>query len=167
MFPSFSVALVTGASRGIGRGIAVELARIGFSVAVNYAARRDAAEECRNLCRQAAPADLNASFEIIQADISRGEDRLRLLEAVQERFGWLDLLVNNAGVPPIVRADLLEASEQSFDRVLATNLKGPYFLTQAVAKYWVANLLSLPRTTQAEDREHLLGFGLRGQREPR
>ena len=131
-------ALITGASRGIGRGIAVELAREGWSVAINYARDQEAARECRRLCEQAASDRSNTSFEIIQADVSRPDDRARLLDAVLERFGWVDLLVNNAGVAPAVRADLLEASEESFDRVIATNLKGPYFLTQRVAKFWVS-----------------------------
>ena len=131
-------ALITGASRGIGRGIAVELAREGWSVAINYARDQEAARECRRLCEQAASEPSNASFEIVQADVSRPDDRARLLDSVLERFGWVDLLVNNAGVAPTVRADLLEASEESFDRVIATNLKGPYFLTQRVAKFWVS-----------------------------
>ena len=131
-------ALITGASRGIGRGIAVELARERWSVAINYARDQEAARECRRLCEQAASEPSNASFEIVQADVSRPDDRARLLDSVLERFGWVDLLVNNAGVAPAVRADLLEASEESFDRVIATNLKGPYFLTQRVAQFWVS-----------------------------
>ena len=130
------IALVTGGSRGIGRGIAVELARQGWAVAINYARDKEAALECERLCQQAAPAGSRGPFEIFQADISRADDRARLLDSVIARLGWIDLLVNNAGVAPSARADLLEASEESFDRVLATNLKGPYFLTQRVAKLW-------------------------------
>jgi 3-oxoacyl-[acyl-carrier protein] reductase len=144
MHTASPIALVTGASRGIGRGIAIELARLGYSVAINYAARRDAAEDCRELCRQAAPAGSKASFEIFQADIARSEDRLRLLREVRERFEWIDILVNNAGVAPTVRVDMLSASEESFDRLITINLKGPYFLTQAVANFWVSTLPSLP-----------------------
>src|SRR5207249_6482066 len=95
--------------RGIGRGIAVELARECWSVAINYARDQEAARECQRLCEQAAPDRSNASFEVIQADVSRPDDRARLLDLVLERFGWVDLLVNNAGVAPAVRADLLEA----------------------------------------------------------
>lgn len=134
------IALVTGASRGIGRGIAIELARLGYSVAVNYVSRLDAAQECASLCRQAAPPGSAGAFPVFHADISLREDRLRLLESVSQKFGWIDLLVNNAGVAPKVRADILEASEESFDYVLLTNLKGPYFLTQAVANFWIKNL---------------------------
>lgn len=144
MFAGPSAALVTGTSRGIGRGIAVELARLGFAVAINYATQREAAEECCDLCRKAAPPNSQAHFEIFQADISRTEDRARLLEGARERFGWLDLLVNNAGVAPAVRKDILQASEESYDRVMGANLKGPYFLTQAVANFWVANIVNLP-----------------------
>jgi NAD(P)-dependent dehydrogenase (short-subunit alcohol dehydrogenase family) len=138
------IGLVTGASRGIGRGIAIELARLGYSVAINYVANRDAAEECATLCRQAAAPDSQAAFEPFQADIARAEDRARLVKSVSERFGWIDLLVNNAGIAPRVRADILQASEESFEYVLATNLKGPYFLTQAVANYWIENLAKRP-----------------------
>lgn len=144
MFAAGPTALVTGASRGIGRGIAVELARLGYSLAINYATQREAAEECRNLCQQAAPPNSQPIFEIIQADISRRQDRARLLARVRERLGWLDLLVNNAGVAPTVRVDILQASEESYDRVMGANLRGPYFLTQAVANSWVADLDKLP-----------------------
>jgi 3-oxoacyl-[acyl-carrier protein] reductase len=131
------VALVTGASRGIGRGIALELARTGFSVAVNYASNQAAAEECRRLCERAKTGA--AEFEIFRADIARREDRERLLAEVRARFGWIDLLVNNAGVAPRVRKDILEADEESFDRLIAINLKGPYFFTQAVANFWLSD----------------------------
>jgi 3-oxoacyl-[acyl-carrier protein] reductase len=132
-------ALITGASRGIGRGIAVELARIGFSVAINYAGRRDAALECKQLCEKAAPAKSGCAFEVFRADISKSRDRARLLKQVNERFRWIDLLVNNAGVSPIVRKDLLEAGEESFDRLMSVNARGPFFLTQAVANLWIAS----------------------------
>ncbi len=133
------VALVTGGSRGIGRGIALELARIGFSAAINYAGNRAAAEECQKLCEAQSPSGAGAIFAIVQADISRGEDRARLVEFAKTRFGWIDLLVNNAGIAPRVRADILETSEESMDHLFAVNAKGPYFLTQAVANLWVSN----------------------------
>jgi len=150
------VALITGASRGIGRGIAIELARLGFSIAINYSESADmespthprhqeAALECKRLCLDAAPKEAESSFEVFQADISKGRDRARLLRAVQERFGWIDLLVNNAGVAPIARVDLLEAGEESFDRLMNINVRGPYFLTQAVANFWLAGLNQRPQ----------------------
>jgi len=133
------IALITGASRGIGRGIALALAGRGWSIAINYAADYKAASDCRRLCEEAAPRGGVSSFGVFQADVSRADDRTRLLDSVLAQFGWLDLLVNNAGVSPTPRADLLEASEESFDRLIATNLKGPYFLTQSVAKFWVSH----------------------------
>jgi len=141
------VALVTGASRGIGRGIAIELARLGFSIAINYAQRQEAALECKRLCVQAAPRGAESSFELFRADVSKTQDRAGLLKAVQERFAWIDLLVNNAGVAPTARVDLLEASEESFDRVMNINARGPYFLTQAVANFWIAGLKQRPGET--------------------
>jgi NAD(P)-dependent dehydrogenase (short-subunit alcohol dehydrogenase family) len=130
------VALVTGASRGIGRGIAVELARSGHGVAINFAGNAAAAAECRDLCAAAAPKGAAARFEPLQADISKDADRRRLLAETLRLFGRVDLLVNNAGVAPAVRADLLEATEESFDRLVAINVKGPFFLTQLVARHW-------------------------------
>ena len=144
MFPEFPAALVTGGSRGIGRGICLSLARAGFGVAINYTSNAEAAEECKRLCIEAAPDAKKVKFETIQADVSEPQGRARLTEFVEHEWGWIDLLVNNAGVAPKVRADLLEATEESFDRLMAINLKGPYFLTQAVANYWVAGLQYLP-----------------------
>ena len=136
---SVPVALVTGASRGIGRGISIELARIGFSVAINYASNEAAAAECCKFCEDARPSDGPGRFIVYQADIARRGDRSRLLKAVVRQFGWIDLLVNNAGVAPIVRKDLLEADEESFDRLISINVKGPFFLTQATANFWISN----------------------------
>jgi NAD(P)-dependent dehydrogenase (short-subunit alcohol dehydrogenase family) len=121
--------LVTGASRGIGRGIAVELARVGCRVAINYAGNAEAAAESLRLV-QAAGGD---GFTV-QGDVAVAADRGRLVAETVAKFGRIDLLVNNAGVAPTVRPDLLEAGEESFDRLYAINLKGPYFLTQLVAK---------------------------------
>ncbi|MCC7519853.1 MAG: 3-ketoacyl-ACP reductase [Verrucomicrobiae bacterium] len=133
---SAPVALVTGASRGIGRGIAVALARAGYGVAINYAGNAAAAEECRRLCAATSPEGASTRFAPLQADISQAADRRRLVEETLRLFGRLDLLVNNAGVAPAVRADLLDASEESLDRLLAVNVKGPFFLTQLVARHW-------------------------------
>jgi 3-oxoacyl-[acyl-carrier protein] reductase len=122
-------ALVTGASRGIGRGIALALAAEGFDVAINYASNVAAAEEVKSLAQASG-----VRAEIFKADISSASDRKLLVEQTLSSFGRIDLLVNNAGIAPTVRADLLDASEESFDRLINTNLKGPYFLTQLVAK---------------------------------
>jgi NAD(P)-dependent dehydrogenase (short-subunit alcohol dehydrogenase family) len=134
------IALVTGASRGIGRGIAIALARTGHSVAINFASNHDAALECQKLCQAAAPAGSGTSFETFPGDISAATGREQLLKAVTDCFGWIDLLVNNAGVAPAERKDLLEATQESFDRLISINLRGPYFLTQAVANFWLAGL---------------------------
>jgi 3-oxoacyl-[acyl-carrier protein] reductase len=122
-------ALITGASRGIGRGIAVELARAGNHVAINYAGNAPAAETALALVKSAGGDGF-----IVQGDVARAEDRARMVGETLRRFGRIDLLVNNAGVAPQVRADLLDAGEESFDRLYAINLKGPFFLTQLVAK---------------------------------
>jgi 3-oxoacyl-[acyl-carrier protein] reductase len=129
-------ALVTGASRGIGRAIAIELARTGYDVMINYASNEAAAEEAR---AEALAASNNgeARIEICRADVSVAEDRGQLLAEMREKFNRLDLLVNNAGVAPVARVDLLEANEESFDRLLRINLKGPYFLTQAAARWMI------------------------------
>jgi len=134
--PEPAVILVTGASRGLGRGIAVELARRGHSVAMNYMQNSDAVSETQRLCNAARVSD-GQRFVPVQADVSVHVDRFRLLDEVLSEFGRIDALVNNAGVGPIERADILEAEEGSFDAVLDTNLKGPYFLTQTVAQYWL------------------------------
>src|SRR5438067_6148282 len=135
----FPVALITGASRGIGRGIALELARVGrHDLVVNYAGNEKAALECKELCEKAiSEAGKRVRVEIVQGDISVAEDRKRMVHFVKQTFGRLDLLVNNAGVAPNVRADLLEAGEESFDRLININLKGPYFLTQVASKLMI------------------------------
>ena len=126
-------ALVTGASRGIGRGIAIELARAGCNIAINYASNAAAAEEALTLVRAAGGDGV-----LIKGDVAVAADRERMVAETIARFQRIDLLVNNAGVAPNVRADLLEAGEESFDRLYAINLKGPYFLTQIVAKRMLA-----------------------------
>lgn len=127
------IALVTGASRGIGRGIAVALGGLGWQVAVNYAGNAAAAEECVALVRQAGGDAL-----AVQGDIAVAADRERLAACTAPWGGRIDLLVNNAGIAPSVRADLLDASEESFDRLVNVNLKGPYFLSQLVARRMLA-----------------------------
>jgi NAD(P)-dependent dehydrogenase (short-subunit alcohol dehydrogenase family) len=117
-------AIVTGASRGIGRGIAIELVRT-HQVIATYRGRRDAAESLQ----------AQTGCQIFQCDISSSRDREALIAFAHEKFDRLDLLVNNAGIAPRERRDILEASEEIFDEVLNTNLKGPYFLTQLAARW--------------------------------
>ncbi|MDK2971399.1 MAG: 3-oxoacyl-[acyl-carrier protein] reductase [Candidatus Sumerlaeota bacterium] len=128
------VALVTGSGAGIGRAVALQLARDGYLVVVNSRSAdpaitdRGAGEVKATIEREGGEAD------IVRADVSSAQDRQRLLDTIDERHGRLDLLVNNAGVAPNVRADILDAGEESFDRLIGINLKGPYFLTQLAAK---------------------------------
>jgi 3-oxoacyl-[acyl-carrier protein] reductase len=123
------IAIVTGASRGIGRGIALALAGQGFAVVVNYASNAAAAAEV-----VAAIEAAGGRAMPVQADVSVSADRQRLVNETLATYGRIDLLVNNAGIAPAVRADLLEATEASFDHLIDVNLKGPYFLTQLVAR---------------------------------
>src|SRR5437870_4561805 len=133
-----SVALVTGASRGIGRGIALELAGLGWDLLVNYAGNKTAATETAAACVSAAgQAGCSIRAETFAADVGRSAHRQALLQYTRDSFGRLDLLVNNAGIASLARVDLLEAGEESFDRVLEVNLKGPFFLTQAAARWMI------------------------------
>ena len=137
-------AVVTGASRGIGREVAIGLARSGFDVVINYAANRPAAESTASGCLQAASLQGRTVRTIlVQADIRDSSARIRLINAARDWSPALHLLVNNAGIAPVVRADILEASEESFDHVIAINLKGPYFLSQLAARW----MLEQPPTT--------------------
>jgi 3-oxoacyl-[acyl-carrier protein] reductase len=133
------VAIVTGASRGIGRAVASELAGIGFDVVINhYDFTADGSpDETAAQKTSLEIAAKGAHCIILRADISSAADRARLINAVKEQFGRCDMLVNNAGVAPLKRVDLLEATEESFDRVLGINLKGPYFLTQLVVRWMI------------------------------
>jgi len=127
------VALITGGTRGLGLGIAQQLAADGFDLAIN--GRRDAD----------AVASVVAELEgqgtkvvYCQADVADAADRQHMLDQIRDAFGRLDVLVNNAGVAPNERADILDATEASFERLLRINLQGPYFLTQEVANWMVA-----------------------------
>ncbi len=136
-----SVALITGASRGIGRGIALELAAIGTDLVINYASNLSAAKQTAADCRSSAKTNgKKIRAEIRQADIGNGNDRQKLIDFTKKNFGRLDLLVNNAGVAPDVRADILEAPETSFDRMIDINVKGPYFLTQLAARWMIEQM---------------------------
>jgi NAD(P)-dependent dehydrogenase (short-subunit alcohol dehydrogenase family) len=134
--PPSAAALVTGASRGLGRGIAEALSRDGLDVAIHYGTRRAAAEETEAACRKVATR-AGQKFALVTGDVARTEDRRRILEDTLAALGRLDALVNNAGIAPRVRADILEATEASFDELIAVNLKGPYFLSQLVARHWL------------------------------
>lgn len=132
------VALITGASRGIGRGIALELAKAGHDLVVNFAGNADGARATAADCVAAAKAAGKAiRAEICQGDVGKAADRERLIAFTREQFGRLDLLVNNAGITSIGRRDVLEAREDEFDALMAINLKGPYFLSQLAANWMI------------------------------
>jgi 3-oxoacyl-[acyl-carrier protein] reductase len=123
------VALVTGGGRGIGRGIAEALAEHRWTVVVNYRSNAQAAVQTLHLVKKAG-----GRGAAIQADIADASDRERLVEESLEKFKRIDLLVNNAGMAPRQRLDILDTHEASYNEVMAVNLKGPFFLTQRVAK---------------------------------
>ena len=125
-----SVAVVTGGGRGIGRGIVERLADLGMRLVVNYRSDRDSAESACAEAMRLGSADAVA----VQADVSDLAQGRALVGASLERFGRIDVWVNNAGVAPLRRLDVLETSPESWDRTLGNNLRGPYFLTQAVAQ---------------------------------
>lgn len=131
------MALITGGGRGLGAGVALALAAAGHSAAIGYRSDAASAAATAAACRQRA-AGAGQRFHPLQADVAVPADRARLLAETLERFGSVEILVNNAGIAPRRRADLLQATEESFAEVLATNLTGPYFLTQAVARHWLA-----------------------------
>lgn len=122
------VAIVTGGGRGIGRGIAFTLAEKGWRVVVNYRSNVQAAEEAINEIKA------NGGEAIaLQADIGDIDNHQQFVDKVLETYGRIDLLVNNAGMGPRQRLDLLEMSAESYDEVMTVNLKGPVFLTQRIA----------------------------------
>lgn len=126
------VALVTGSALNIGRQIALALARDGYRVMTTA---RNSAEDAHETARLVREEGGEADTHL--ADISDHAQAAGLVEATVRRFGRLDVLVNNAGIAPRVRADILEATEESFDELISVNLKGPYFLTQRVAQWMV------------------------------
>jgi 3-oxoacyl-[acyl-carrier protein] reductase len=127
--PERPVALITGGTRGIGLGVARELARAGWDLVLSGVRPPD---DVRPVVDELQ--SLGGQVDYVASDISRRDDRTRLAESIRVRLGALNALVNNAGRGPSVRADLLEAGEESFEDLLRTNLQGPYFLTQALAR---------------------------------
>ncbi len=126
------VALVTGGGRGIGKGIVLALAGEGWTVAVNYRSDGQSAEETA-----AAARKLGGGAFIVQADIGEIEAHEKLVEDVVGPAGRIDLLVNNAGIAPAKREDLLHMPPESYDKVMNTNLRGPFFLTQKIAQVMI------------------------------
>jgi NAD(P)-dependent dehydrogenase (short-subunit alcohol dehydrogenase family) len=141
------VAFVTGASRGIGRAIAIELAKRGYDIAGNsrFLDSESNASGIGEVKRRVE--ETGATFLPIQGDVSILEDHGRMIDVILEKFGQIDLLVNNAGVAPEQRLDILETTPASFDRVLSINLRGPFFLTQAVAARMIAHKKGHPESS--------------------
>ena len=127
------VAIVTGSSRGIGRGIALSLAERGWEIVVNYRGNHTAAEDTQQAIQAAGGGAM-----IVRADMARLSDLDALVDATLQGYGRIDLLVNNAGVGPRQRVDMLHVGETSYDEVMGINLKGPFFLTQRVANEMIA-----------------------------
>ncbi len=128
-------ALVTGGNRGIGAGIVEKLSSEKWDIV--FCGRTEENEVNSRIRELEGKYGINAMY--VKADISSAEDRENLFARTLERFGSLEALVNNAGVAPLVRNDLLEMTEESFDRVMNINLKGPFFLTQKIGRYFAEN----------------------------
>ena len=126
-------AVVTGSSRGIGYAIARQLGLDGFNVVIVATGSR---EKNIDAIRRLEEEGITVGY--VQANVADHDDRLRIVSESVQLFGRIDVLVNNAGVAPLVRADLLEMTEESFDRVVGINTKGNMFLTQAVARQMIA-----------------------------
>lgn len=136
------VALVTGGARGIGFGIAFELAKEGFALVICGTRSPDEVATALDRLRE-----LNGEVVYCRADISCGADRASLLSLAREKFNALHVLINNAGVAPAHRADILVATEESYERVMRVNLQGPYFLAQAAANWMVEQRAADPGYT--------------------
>ena len=143
------VAFITGASRGIGRGIAIELARCGFNIA-GSARHFDPVDSNSGLLEvKQRVEEQGGRFLPLQGDVSALDDHDRMIDAICAEFGRLDVLVNNAGVAPEQRLDVLEMGVDSYDRVLGINLRGPLFLSQKVAKRMIEQLGEFPEKRPA------------------
>ncbi len=133
------VALITGGSRGIGLGIAKQLAQAGFDLAINgMRTENDVTDVLEDLRTH------GVSVTYCQGNIGDDTDRVNIIEKVKNTFGCLNVLVNNAGVAPKERKDVMEMTEESFDRVLDINLKGSFFLTQLAANWMVEQKQASP-----------------------
>jgi NAD(P)-dependent dehydrogenase (short-subunit alcohol dehydrogenase family) len=153
------VAIITGASKGIGKAIARELAILSYDLVLNYFDFTGVGEPDESFARQSQKElhGLGTKCEILRGDVSNADDRSQLVDLAREKFGRVDLLVNNAGIAPPKRQDLLEATQESFDRVMEVNLKGPYFLTQLVAKWMIEQPPSL--FAERQNRGRIVNIG--------
>lgn len=126
------IAFVTGGSRGIGLGIAEELAQLGYNVIINGVRDKSAVVEVLQTLQK-----YGINVHYVQGDIGNGEDRMRMVRELKNITDHLDILVNNAGIAPPQRLDILETTEENYDKVMRINLKGSFFLTQAIAKWMI------------------------------
>ena len=131
------VAVVTGAGQGIGRGIAMELAKAGFNIVGN-----DLKFEPENIQSglfevKARVEDMGRRFVPQQGDIASLDDHSEIMNTALKAFGRVDVLVNNAGVAPLKRMDVLETTPESYDRLMAVNARGSFFLTQKIARHMI------------------------------
>ena len=133
------VALVTGGSRGIGLGIVTQLAQQGFNIAINGVRPKEGVTEVL-----ASIKALGVEVIYCQGNVALSADRAKIFQEVKNHYGQLNLLVNNAGIAPRERRDVLSTSETSFDEVLDTNLKSCYFLTQAAANWMIEQKATQP-----------------------
>ncbi|MFX1328394.1 MAG: 3-ketoacyl-ACP reductase [Promethearchaeota archaeon] len=131
------VALITGSTHGIGEAIVLELAKIGFSVIINGASTEELSNDYKDNLKNIFKDNFEDRYLYIQADIGKREDRQKLINGINKKYYRIDVLVNNAGVGPIKRGEMLEITEESYERVMGINLKGPFFLTQAIAKWMI------------------------------
>ena len=140
------IALVTGASKGIGKAITLRLASLGYDIAISYLDFTPEGEREEGIARETQKeiCDSGAECHILRADSADSQDRQRLVNFVKQTFGRCDILINNAGIAPAARTDVLKATERSFDTVLGVNLKGPYFLTQAIANWMIEQKKEYP-----------------------
>jgi NAD(P)-dependent dehydrogenase (short-subunit alcohol dehydrogenase family) len=136
------VAFITGASRGIGRGIAIELASHGYDIAGSSRVLDSQNFESGILEVKQRVEESGAALLPVQGDVSILDDHDRMIRTIVAQFGRIDLLVNNAGVAPEQRLDVLETTPESFDRVMSINSRGPFFLTQGVARQMLAQIQS-------------------------
>ena len=139
-------AIVTGASRGIGKAIAEEMARLGYDLLITHFdfGTDGQPDDSKAQQTQQEISTLGGRCLALRNDVSNAADRKTLLELARKEFGRCEMLINNAGVAPSRRMDLLEATEESFDRVMRINLKGPYFLTQALANWMIRQTKASP-----------------------
>jgi len=138
------VALITGASRGIGRGIALELAKLGYDIAGNATRLSSPGKKTGLLEVKQKAEDFRVDFLPVPGEISDLRIHEEIVQKVLQRFKTVDVLVNNAGVAPEKREDILQTSPESFDRVWSVNTRGAFFLTQKVARIMMERKLKIP-----------------------